>query len=266
MWASIKLYLGFLAIVVELIVLAPLALVFWLDRLQGKEAQVDAALERVAAGWGRRCLKYLQCRVEVQGLQHLPRHKPVILMSNHQSLLDIPVCLGHLGRIVGFVAKRELFRIPVLSFWMRQIHCASMDRRDVRSGGKLLETVSRQVREGGYCFLIFPEGTRTRHPEGELGPFRRGALRLAQAEGIPVVPMSLDGTRFLGKLKALSRIPPERRLVRVRLAPMISVPKDLSAPEGKRLMESLRETIVSNWRAIRVDWQVPLPQDPPQPR
>jgi len=260
MWAAIKLYLGFLAIGFELIAHIPLAPVIWLGPLVGAGPRTDALMERVVAGWARRCLKYLQCRVEVQGLQHLPRRGPVILMSNHQSVLDIPVCLGFLGRIVGFVAKRETFRIPVLSFWMRQIHCVSMDRSNVRSGGKLLETLSLRVREGGYCFLIFPEGTRTRHPEGELGPFRHGALRLAQAQGIPIVPMSLDGTRFF---KELRRIPPARRLVRVRLAPMVPVPTDLSAPQGKRLMESLRETIVSNWRSIRVNWREPISQERP---
>ena len=265
MWGLIKLYLGFLAIGLEIGAHVPLAPLLWLGRRLGRGAAVDVLLERIVRGWGRRSLMYLQCRVEVEGLEHLPRTGPLILMSNHQSLMDIPVCLGFLGRTVGFVAKRELFRIPALSLWMRQIHCASMDRSDVRSGGELLHGMSRAVREGGYCLLIFPEGTGTRHPGGELGPFRRGALRLAAAEGIPVVPISLDGTRFLVKLKALSRIPKERRLVRVRVAPLVSVPKNLSAPEAKRLMESLRTTIVSNWQAIRIDWLQAAPQQARHP-
>ena len=215
---------------------------------------MDAVVNRIVMAWARRCLKYLQCRVEIEGLQHLPPHAAVILMSNHQSLLDIPVCLGFLGRPMGFVAKRELFRIPVLSFWMREIHCANMDRADVRSSGKLLETLSRQVREGGYRFLIFPEGTRTKHPGGEIGPFKRGALRIAEAEGIPIVPISLDGTRYLVRLSVLRKIPPSRRIVRVRIASQIPVHKGLSAPESKRIMEDLRHTIVSNWHAIRIDW------------
>jgi 1-acyl-sn-glycerol-3-phosphate acyltransferase len=265
MWALVKVYLGFLAIGLEIVGHLPYAPWLILARLLGRRAAADAWLDRMVQGWGRRCLKYLECRVEVQGLEHLPPRGPVILMSNHQSLLDIPVCLGFLGRTMGFVAKRELFRIPALSFWMRQIHCASMDRADVRSSGALLEALSRRVREGGYCLLIFPEGTRTRHPDGELGPFRRGALRLAEAEGIPIVPLSLDGTRFLVQLKALSRIPPRRRIVRVRLAPLVPVPMGMSAPESKRLMESLRQTIHSNWQALRIDWTQPLPVETRRP-
>jgi 1-acyl-sn-glycerol-3-phosphate acyltransferase len=262
MWGLLKVVLGFMAIGLEIVGHLPLAPLFWLGRMLGRGAAVDAVMARVVRAWGRRCLMYLQCRVEVDGLGHVPRSGPVILMANHQSLLDIPVCLGFLGRTMGFVAKRELFRIPGLSLWMRELHCASIDRADVRSSGALLEAFSRKVRAGGYCLLIFPEGTRTRHPGGELGPFRRGALRLAQAEGIPVVPVSLDGTRFLAKLKALSRIPPERRVVRVRIAPLVPVPRHLSAPAAKRLMESLRETIVSNWHAVRIDWTQPVQPEP----
>jgi 1-acyl-sn-glycerol-3-phosphate acyltransferase len=254
MWALLKLYCGFLAIGLEMVVHLPLVPMFWLGRALGRDRQVDAVIDRMVIGWGRRCLAYLQCRVEVEGLEHLPPQAPVILMTNHQSLLDIPVCLGFLGRSMGFVAKRELFRIPFLSFWMRQIHCASMDRADVRSSGKLLADISRHVREGSYRFLIFPEGTRTRHPDGEIGPFKRGALRLADAEGLPIAPISLDGTRYM-KLSILRRTPPRRRLVRVRVAPMVPVPKDLSAPESKKLMESLRQTIVSNWQIVRIDWE-----------
>jgi 1-acyl-sn-glycerol-3-phosphate acyltransferase len=257
MWAALKLYLGFLAIGLEMAVHLPYAPVFWGLRLLGRHATVERQVDRLAGAWARRCLGYLQTRVEVSGLEHLPRSGAIILMANHQSLLDIPVCLGYLGRTMGFVAKRELFRIPALSYWMRQIHCANMDRADIRSSGKLLEDISRKVREGGYGFLIFPEGTRTRHPDGEIGPFRRGALRLAEAEGIPVVPISIDGTRFLVKLKTLRGIPPRRRIVHVRVGPPVPVPQRLSAPESKRLMEQLRETIVSNWRSIRIDWDRP---------
>jgi 1-acyl-sn-glycerol-3-phosphate acyltransferase len=256
MWQALKLYLAFVAMLLEMVGYLPLAPLFWWGRRHGRGEEVDRQVERIASAWGRRCLHHLQCRVEVEGLEHLPLRGPVILMANHQSMLDIPVFLGCLGRMTGFVAKRELFRVPALSFWMRQIHCANMDRADIRSGGRLLETHSRQVREGGYPFLIFPEGTRTRHPAGQIGPFRRGALRLATAEGIPVVPISLDGTRFLAKLKELRAIPPGRRVVRVRVAPAVQVRQGLSAPESKRLMEQIRHTIVSNWEAIRIDWRV----------
>ncbi len=256
-WSAIKLYLGFLAIGFEMGVHLPYAAVFWWGRVRGRGAAIEAQVDRMVSAWARRCMGYLQTRVEIEGLENLPRDGAVILMSNHQSLLDIPVCLGYLGRTMGFVAKKELFRIPALNFWMHQIHCASMDRADIRASGKLLEDLSRQVREGGYRFLIFHEGTRTKHPEGELGPFRRGALRLAEAEGIPIVPISVDGTRFLVKLSTLRTIPPERRVVRVRVGTPIPVRKGLSSPESKQLMERLREIIVSNWRAIRIDWTRP---------
>ena len=254
MWSLLKLYAGFLAIGIEMLLNMPWIPVFWIGRKLGRDEWVNAIVNRLVMRWAQRSLRHLQCKVEVEGLEHLPRDAPLILMSNHQSLLDIPVCLGFLGRSMGFVAKTELYRIPVLNFWMRQIHCAEMDRADVRSSGKLLESLSHQVKQGGYRFLIFPEGTRTKHPDGHIGVFKRGALRIADTEGIPIVPISIDGTRYLVKLSLLRKIPPARRIVRVRIAPQVAVHKDLSSLESKRLMEELRHTIVSNWEAIRIDW------------
>jgi 1-acyl-sn-glycerol-3-phosphate acyltransferase len=226
----------------------------WWLRRRGRAAEADALVERMAQHWSRRVFRMFRCEVRVEGLEHLPRTGPVIVAANHQSMFDIPVCMGYLGRMLGFVAKKELFRIPGLSYWMRQLHCAKIDRQDIAGGGKLLETLSRQIHDRGFCMIIFPEGTRSRRPDAEIGPFKRGSLRLAQAQGIPVVPLSIDGTRFLVSPAHLRATRAGGRVVRLKLAPA-RVPKaGASAPENKRFMDELRETIVSNRAAIRVHW------------
>jgi 1-acyl-sn-glycerol-3-phosphate acyltransferase len=215
---------------------------------------VDATVERIANTWAARMLRLFRCEVRVEGLEHLPKTGPVIIAANHQSIYDIPVCMGYLGRLMGFVAKKELFRIPGLSYWMRQVHCAKIDRKDIAGGGKLLEQLSREISERGYCMIIFPEGTRSRHPDAEIGPFKRGSLRLAQASGIPIVPLSIDGTRFLVSTNHLLATRNGGRVVRMKLgAPMTPNP-DASSLESKQFVDTLRETIVSNRNAIRVHW------------
>jgi 1-acyl-sn-glycerol-3-phosphate acyltransferase len=227
---------------------------WWFRRRTGHAAGVDAAVERIARQWARRMLRMFHCEVRIEGLEHLPKTGPVIIAANHQSLYDIPVCMGYLGRLMGFVAKKELYRIPGLAFWMRQTHCAKIDRADVAGGGKLLEDVSWAIRERGYCMIIFPEGTRSRRPDAEIGPFRRGSLRLAVAAGIPVVPLSIDGTRFLVSPPHLLATRNGGRIVRMKLAPARTTKPNASAPENKRFMDELREIIVSNRESIRVNW------------
>lgn len=251
-WLLLRLIYG--AILGELVLQTLRGPWWWWRRRTGHGAEVDAAVERIARAWARRMLRMFHCEVRVEGLEHLPRSGPVIIAANHQSLYDIPVCIGFLGRQMGFVAKKELFRIPGLAWWMRQVHCAKIDREDIAGGGKLLEALGREIKERGYCMIIFPEGTRSRHRDAQIGPFKGGSLRLAQAQGIPVVPLSIDGTRFLVSAPHMAATRRGGRFVRMKLAPARMPNPNASAPEKKRFMEELRETIVSNRAAIRVHW------------
>lgn len=250
----LRLRLIYAVILGEMLVQALRGPWWWWRRRTGHGAEVDAAVARIAGAWARRMLRMFRCEVQVEGLEHLPQTGPVIIAANHQSIYDIPVCMGYLGRSMGFVAKQELFRIPGLAYWMRQIHCAKIDRGDVAAGGKLLEELSREIKERGYCMLIFPEGTRSRHPDAAIGPFKRGSLRLAQAQGIPVVPLSIDGTRFLVSPAHLLATRNGGRLVRLKLAPPRIPNPGAPAPENKRFMDELREVIVANRETIRVHW------------
>ncbi|HUJ74865.1 MAG TPA: lysophospholipid acyltransferase family protein [bacterium] len=237
----------------------PLAIVISLGSALGHRTALLRWQDRLISAWARRVVARLGCRVQVEGLEHMPTRGPVVIMSNHQSYFDIPICLGHLGRVMGFVAKRELMWIPLLGYWMRRIHCVGMNRANVAASGELLAELSQTIREQELCYLIFPEGTRTRDPRGKIGPFRRGSLWLAQAQEIPVVPLSLDGSRFLTRPAALAATPRGQRLVRVRLAPMRLPARDLSSLDRKRFMEDMRQTILSNHEAIRVNWLVSPP-------
>jgi 1-acyl-sn-glycerol-3-phosphate acyltransferase len=226
----------------------------WL-KWTGRGAEVDPIVHRLVSAWAARILRLHRCEIRVEGLENVPASGPIVVASNHQSLFDIPVYLAHLGRLMGFVAKKELFRIPGLTYWMRKIHCAPIDRANVAGGGKLLEELSQDIRRNGFCMIIFPEGTRTKHPDAEIAPFRRGALRIAQSAGIPVLPISIDGTRFLVSPAAMHATEAGGRVVRVRVGQArMPPPADSPAPENKRFMDELREEIVSNWRSIRVHW------------
>ena len=226
----------------------------WWLRRTGREAQVEAIIERISREWAQHVFRSIGCRVEVEGAELVPREGPVVVMPNHQSLFDIPLVVGWLGRPVGFVFKRELLRIPGMRYWMFQINSHPVDRSEHREAAEQYDRWGEELQRSGRCLVLFPEGTRSRDPDGRIGPFRRGVIRLAGPRRIPVLPIVIDGTRFLVRPEELARTPPGERVVRMRILPP-RVTEPMNAPEAKRFMEALREAIVSTRESIRVHWR-----------
>lgn len=230
----------------------------WWMRRTGRAAEADAIVYRMTSAWAQGVMRHFGCRVVVEGAEHMPATSPVVVMCNHQSFYDIPLLMGYLGRPTGFVFKRELFRYPGMRYWMSQMHSESVDRQDTRDALHRMDALGRRVRETGHAMVIFPEGTRTRHPDARMGPFRRGSLRPAEHHGLPVVPVVLDGTRWITKPLAMARTRRGGRCVRLRIAP----PRDtrpMSAPEARRFMEAVQEEMMTMHEAIRTEWPCPAP-------
>lgn len=149
-----------------------------------------------AASWARRAAGLAGARVTLSGLEKIPGDRPVLYVANHQGALDIPILMGYLPGTPGFLAKKELFKIPVLSYWMRRIGCIPVDRERPRNARRQLQEAADKV-QAGRRLVLFPEGTRSRDPEGRMNPFKRGSLRLASDAGAVVVPVTVEGSRFL---------------------------------------------------------------------
>jgi 1-acyl-sn-glycerol-3-phosphate acyltransferase len=113
-------------------------------------------------------------------------------MSNHLSFLDAPLLVTVVDRPVRFVVKRFVFRVPVLGLGMRFAGYVPLDKEGVGEGRKRIARAIELIKERGYSFLVYPEGTRS--PEGTLLPFRRGGFFLALDAGAPIVPVSIRGT------------------------------------------------------------------------
>ena len=93
--------------------------ILWTMRLLGHEAAAEALAHRLMGRWCRWAMRVLRCRVEVEGREHLPARGPYVVMSNHQSNYDPILLVGFLDHSLGFIAKRELFRVPGLGYWLR---------------------------------------------------------------------------------------------------------------------------------------------------
>ena len=130
--------------------------------------------------------------LEVAGLERLDRKTPYVFMSNHLSFLDAPLLVTVVDRPVRFVVKRFVFRVPVLGLGMRFAGYVPLDKEGVGEGRKRIARAVELIRDRGYSFLVYPEGTRS--PEGKLLPFRRGGFFLALDAGATIVPVTIKGT------------------------------------------------------------------------
>jgi len=143
-------------------------------------------------GWSRIVLWVSGVSWTVSGLEHIDPSRSYVVVSNHISNLDPPLHIAVLPISVRFLAKKELFRIPVFGPAMRAIGIVETDRAAHASAHRAINTqVDRNVARG-LSLMIYPEGTRSR--DGVLKPFKKGAFRIAADNGLPIVPVAIDGT------------------------------------------------------------------------
>ena len=143
--------------------------------------------------WAMRVSKViLGIKVEVEGLEYIDPSTTYVFMPNHLSFIDGPLIETVLPRAARIILKKAVFGIPVVGTAMRYVGFVSVDRKGGQSGRRSIERAIRLMKEKGYSFLVFPEGTRSRN--GKLGPFRRGGFFLALEGGAPILPITIRGT------------------------------------------------------------------------
>jgi len=170
-----------------------------------------------------RCFFRLVNRWEVGGREHVPKRGGVLLIANHTSYADPPIVGSACPRPVHFMAKAELFRIPVLGFLIKRTHAFPVKR-----GGSDMAALRRGVRllKEGRVLLIFPEGTRS--PDGKMLPLETGAAFIALASGAQVVPVGVDGADRV--------LPPRSPIVRpAKLRVRLGPPVPLDDLRGERV-------------------------------
>lgn len=141
--------------------------------------------------WARGFLRVAGVRLVVTPARPAWPAEPALIVSNHASLLDIPILCAVFGRPPRFVAKVELSRVPLLAFYMRRTGAVLVDRRRGREAARALDQVAAAVGAGNpFCF--FAEGAR--HADGAVHPFRAGAFQVAVRAGVPVLPVAIVGS------------------------------------------------------------------------
>jgi 1-acyl-sn-glycerol-3-phosphate acyltransferase len=189
--------------------------------------------------WARDVLRAAGTPVRAEGLEHIPPGRPVIYASNHSSMFDIWALLATLPGSVRFVAKRELFKIPLLAGAMRAAGHIPIDRAAHRKAFEAYDAAAQTIRNGISSIVVFPEGTRSR--TGELLPFKNAPFALAIAAQVPIVPVYVHHT-FEILPKGAWRLRP--RPIRLLVAPPIAT-AGLRADDRERLRDDVRAAMVA---------------------
>ena len=145
-----------------------------------------------ASRWSRMIVRTVCVRVRVHGARNIREGESYVFLSTHQSYMDIPVMLGYLPAQLRIAAKREVFQIPFLGWHMRRGGHISINRGSTQEAVESLRRASREIRPGVSVFL-YPEGTRTR--DGSLQPFKKGGFKFALQTRLPIIPVTIVGTR-----------------------------------------------------------------------
>jgi 1-acyl-sn-glycerol-3-phosphate acyltransferase len=197
---------------------------------------------RVGRFWSRQLLWICGVRVELHGAEHCAHGASVIYAANHASMVDIPVVIASVPDDIRLVYKKELEKIPLFGWGLKYGSYIGIDRGRGTEARKSLEEAVEKIQRGASV-LLFVEGTRT--PDGKLQPFKRGAFNLAVRSGVPVVPLTINGTYTIVPKHSL-RIRPGT--VHLHFAPPIRVEHADSEREAETLlMERVRSAMESHY-------------------
>jgi 1-acyl-sn-glycerol-3-phosphate acyltransferase len=145
-----------------------------------------------ARAWARLILATTGVRVTVEGVETLDPHRSYVFAANHQSIYDIPIVFASLPFQLRIVAKQSLGRIPFMGWHLYLAGHLLVDRRN--PGADIVRKMARLVREGS-SLIVFPEGTRS--VDGQLGRFKKGSFLVALGANLPIVPITIEGSRHI---------------------------------------------------------------------
>ena len=197
------------------------------------------AIKYVERKWAQPIIEKIGIKINVTGAEHIP-DGPVAFVSNHQGDLDIMILIAGIDHQMGFVAKKELQKLPGFGSAISDIRSVFIDREDARASLRAIEE-GVQLLNQGFSMTIFPEGTRSKGPQ--MGEFKKGSLRLATKAEVPVIPITINGS-----YKSLEETGlPKAATVDLYIHPPIStkgMPKAEANDLAERVERQIREKLL----------------------
>jgi len=190
--------------------------------------------------WAKVILWISGIRLTIEGLENIDPQKPYIFAMNHIGMYDIPAAFVSIPQTGRFIAKKELFKIPILATGMRLSGILKIDRGNSADARKTLEKAIKTIKEG-CSVIIFPEGTRSK--TNEIQAFKKGGFIIALQGAIPILPTIISGTQYI--------VPKGSRLVKtgkihIKFMPEVTTEKYTYETRNK-LLTDVRDIIVAEF-------------------
>src|SRR5664280_561541 len=167
-------------------------------------------IHKIANLWAKILLLICNTKVEIIGKENILRGKPQVFMANHQSDFDILIVLAHIPGQFRWIAKKELFHIPIFGAAMKAAGYIEIDRHNHEKAIQNLDEAALRIREG-KSVMSFPEGSRSR--DGGIKPFKQGIFHLAIKSGVPIIPVSIVGSGGIMPKRSLKVTPGRVKLI-----------------------------------------------------
>ena len=161
-------------------------------------------VHRLPVLWAQCNIKAALCQVRVSGQTHIDHNKSYIIVANHRSHFDVLALYGWLNTSFRWVMKQELRSIPVLGIACEKLGHIYVTRGSTVKSQSSIEEARSKIQQGISIFF-FPEGTRSQTPQ--LLPFKKGAFRLARDMGLPILPITINGSEKILPSKSLNLMP-----------------------------------------------------------
>jgi 1-acyl-sn-glycerol-3-phosphate acyltransferase len=168
--------------------LSQAAYVIWIGRRNRDSPKIEGTIQR----WARLFLKIPPIEMSVEGTERVDPDRRYVVVANHISNFDIPVLFRAIPTPIRFLAKKELYRIPILGPGMDTVGIVKVDRGGAKSTRQAINDAAKETYQRGYSLMVFAEGTRSR--TGDMASFHKGAVRLAIDNGADLLPVVISGT------------------------------------------------------------------------
>lgn len=178
-------------VLIFLLVSIPIMLVEWILSKFNRRAADISSLRIVQ--WAFKVVILLSgAKLTIIGEDNIPQNEAVLYIPNHQSYFDIILTYARCPDLTGYIAKKSMLKIPLLSTWMKRLYCLFLDRDNLKEGLKTILVGIEQIKNG-VSICVFPEGTRNKNPY-EIMPFKEGSMKIAEKTNCAIIPVAITNS------------------------------------------------------------------------
>jgi 1-acyl-sn-glycerol-3-phosphate acyltransferase len=194
--------------------------------------------------WSKNLLAISFIKVKIAGVENIKDNQNYIYISNHSSLFDILITLAAIPSNIRFVAKKQIFNVPLFGWAMRVAGYISVDRSRSVKAMRSIEAAAAKIRSG-LSVIMFAEGTRSK--DGSIQPFKRGPFLLAAKTNVPIIPVTINGAERVLPKDTLRLSGGKVEIVFGEQIPTINV---ASKNDELELLEKVKNVIIKNKKGI----------------